>query len=99
MTDITVIRGTGERAGDDIYSPLLCTDLAAVNRGRAEIDANTPAAEIVVRSRYQPDVNHGDLVEVRVRQKTAWRGKITAYRHFGSANGVWTELTLWRPLQ
>jgi hypothetical protein len=97
VTDITVTRGAGDRAADDVYSPLLCTDLAAVNRGRAEIDANTPAAEVVVRSRYQPGINHGQLVEVRIRQRPPWRGKIIAYRHHGNADGAWTELTIWRP--
>jgi hypothetical protein len=97
VTDITVVRGAGDRAADDIYSPLLCTDIAAVNRGRAEIDASTPASEVVVRSRYHPSINHGQLVEVRIRQRASWRGKVTAYRHYGDDDGAWTELTIWRP--
>lgn len=98
MTDITVIRGAGDRPGDDIFSPILCTDAAAIIRGRAEIDAGTQAAEVRLEARYLPDAIPGKLVEIRSKFRLPWRGKITSVRHYSSSPGkVRTELIIWRP--
>lgn len=98
MTDLTVIRGEGEHPADDIYSPILCSDNIALIRGRGEIDASTPAAEIRLETRYLFSALPGQLVEVRSSIRAPWRGKITAIRHAGSTPGrIRTYLTILRP--
>lgn len=42
---ITVVRGKGDNQGDNIIDELLCSDVAARQRGEAEIERSTPKME------------------------------------------------------
>jgi hypothetical protein len=98
MTDVTVIRGDGHRAGQDINSPILCADAPAIARGRTEIDLSTPAADITIEARFQPEAMPGQTIDIYPTGEPRWRGVITGVRHYSKAVGVMrTELTVWRP--
>lgn len=100
MTDITVIRGLGDRQADDIEEPLLADDQAAIARGRTEIDASTQASEITLSCRYRADIASGDLVQVVDQDQGApYRAQVTgiSYSISGPGGPITQTLSLWRP--
>ena len=63
MTDIVVIRGLGDREGDDVFDILLSTEPAALSRGRALLDARAAAqVERRLTIPYTPNVELGQTV-------------------------------------
>jgi hypothetical protein len=100
MTDITVIRGNGDIAGDDIQSPILCSAIIARTVGRVTIDTSTPASEIAIEANYRPDIMPGDLVEV-MEESGTWRAQVLSISHRMShpSGRARTEVKLWKPAQ
>lgn len=78
MTDIVVIRGLGDREGEDIVEALLSEDSAALSRGRAELDQQATAkVERTIEIPYETGVEMGQLVEVADSLSGAvYRGKV-----------------------
>lgn len=61
--DITVVRYLGDKPGDDIADPLLCTEEAAIARGFAELNANSVAhREAIIDAQYTIGLELGQVV-------------------------------------
>lgn len=98
MTDITAVRGAGDRPTDDIIEPLLTTLPAKLERARNELDEGELASIIRITGRYQPNAFPGALVQVSdSAQGGNWRGVITSVEHNMIQGGVLTTLEVWRP--
>lgn len=76
MSEITVIRGLGDRPGPDIVDALLTTDRLKVARGRAEIDASTPVVPVAVSHPLAGWIARGTLVEVTDIEYQQYRGMV-----------------------
>lgn len=82
MTEIIVIRGDGDRPGDDIIDPLMSTVAVAIQRGRNEIDTAALADGEALITTFLPEAALGHLIEVLdPAQGGAWRGKVTGLVH------------------
>jgi hypothetical protein len=82
MIDIVVVRGSGDRPGEDIESPIISTVAAAVERGRNMIDSNSGLQDVEVESVVRLSARCGDLVEVHdALMGASWRGKVSGVRH------------------
>lgn len=66
MSQITVVRGAGDVAGDPIVDELLANDAAKLERGRVELDLATPANQVSLDVRLADDYAPGALCEVQV---------------------------------
>ena len=102
MTDVVVIRGLGDRPGDDIVEPLLATTAAALSRGRAEMDSRSTAqSEKQVTIPYTAGLRNGMTVQISdILQGATYIGKITAIDHDvtpGKDVKAHTQLTLLVP--
>ena len=102
MTDIIVQRGGGTHRGDDIIDPLLCTEAAAIERGRVEIDAATQSSIERIEHEYTAGAMPGDLIVFADAWRgKPWRGKVTGVRHrielTSDAPVLMTELTVEKP--
>lgn len=80
MVDIVVIRGAGDRPGDDISDALIVSVPVALSRGRAELDDGALADAPVLECLLQ-DVRLGQLLEVDDTALGLWRGKVTGISH------------------
>ena len=98
MSSIVVIRGAGDRKGEDIISPLLWTIEAKLARGTAEMGAHAePMQSVSLTIVYRPGLRLGQLVEVNDSiQGASWRGKITGISHKMSGEDVVTDLAILR---
>lgn len=80
MVDIVAVRGEGTSSGEDIQDGLLSDLVAALSRGRAELDegalADSPVLECILR-----DFRLGQIVEVADTALGTWRGKVTGVSH------------------
>lgn len=99
MTAIIVQRLPADRPGSDIIEPLAVTDFVALDRGRQEIDDNTPARLEDVTVVYTAGVSLGDTVKVSdALQGPSWTGKVEALSHRASGARVVTVMRIRRPL-
>ena len=80
MVDIVVIRGSGDRPGDDILDSLLATVEAALSRGRMELDEVALADEQQLEC-VLTDYRLGQIIEVDDTTLGEWRGKVTGLAH------------------
>lgn len=62
MIDIIVLRGAGDREGGEIFEPLLSDIAPALQRGKFEIDVNTPKIRTSMEIEYTPSLSQGDQV-------------------------------------
>ena len=78
MITILVQRDPANRQGSDITDPLLTSELAAVERGRNEIDANC-SSRVMVTMETLPisGARPNQMVEVQDIAAPAWRGLLT----------------------
>lgn len=98
---IEVYRDAGDWPGAEVREPLLGESLeAALERGRAELDANAHGWERVsLEADYQPDLALGALVEVDdPLQGVAWRGQVVGIMHRFTGGAVTTTLEIRRPI-
>lgn len=97
MIDIFVMRGAGDRRGDDITSPLLCSLAAALQRGQVEIDVSTPSRSVQLSAKHRVGFKTGQLVRViDSMQGVAWQGKITAIDNGVQGAKLMSHLTIHR---
>jgi len=80
MLNIVVIRGDGDRPGNDISDILLTEVASALERGRVELDEGALADEPVLECKLQ-EIKLGQLVEVDDSALGTWRGKVTGVSH------------------
>ena len=80
MVDIVVIRGAGDRPGDDIVDTLIVSVPVALSRGRSELDEGALADAPVLDCALQ-DIRLGQLIEVDDSALGVWRGKVTGVSH------------------
>jgi hypothetical protein len=102
MTDIIVIRGLGDKEGEDIVDLLLSTDAAALSRGQAELDLRASAVvERRIEIPYTSGLLNGQTVQIQdALQGVTYIGKITSIDHSFNAEPapvVVTTLTLLVP--
>lgn len=97
MAEAYVQRGEGLRPGPDIIDPLMATPLVLLERGRAEIDANSGLQKVYLTCVYRGGVQAGQLVEVHDSlQGETYRGKIVGAAYRARGNAVTLEITLLR---
>jgi hypothetical protein len=74
---VDVIRGAGDRVGPDISDSLLTTEVAAIERGRVEIERNSTPRDLVSLSLPLGNwIAPGVLVAVEDRDGKNWRGMV-----------------------
>lgn len=96
--DIMVIRGDGDRQGEDIQDRLICHLDVALARGRNECDENSGLQRVVISSRLRTDIGNGLVAEVQDSlQGATWRGKVTSVRHAVSGHTITSDFTIARP--
>lgn len=79
MISVTIQRAPADKPGPDITDALLTSDVAALERGRNEIDANCSDREAVsISGPYRRWVSPGTLVAYHGR-RGSWRGKVRRY--------------------
>lgn len=95
MIDLFVYRGLGERDGGEIFDPLLSEVAPALQRGKFEIDFNTPKIEYSLEVEYTPSLRLGDEVSVREsRTNMVVFGVVKEFSHVRHNTIVYTSLTL-----
>lgn len=82
MIRLIVSRPPADRPGQDIVEPLLSgSGVAARERGRIELDANSsPRERVSVEIDPQPGLAINTLAEVLEQGKAPWRGLIDSIR-------------------
>jgi hypothetical protein len=99
MIDVMVIRGAGERSGEDISGILICAVEPAIARGRQEIEARAPAVKVSLRTVARAGVRKGQIIEVNdALQGPSWRGVILGISHVIEDNVIYSVLDVERPL-
>ena len=97
LLDIFVVRGAGDKRGEDINNPLLCTLSVALQRGQVEIDNITPSRTVQMAVKFRSGLKTGQLISVvDSLQGTSWKGKITAIDSGISGAKLTTNLTVKR---
>ena len=104
--EIFVVRGSGDKQGDDIIEALLATEPAAVSRGRAELDANAHNSQsVTLVIKYTSGIKLGQLVRVYDDLLgESWVAKVVSINHSikGFSEGgpsISTTLSLERPTE
>lgn len=101
MSSVVVVRGIGDRKGQDIVDALLADTSAKIERGRVELDEHDkPSQDVTLEIVYRPGLRLGQLVEVHDSvQGVSWRGKIVEIAHRITIASHTTELRISRPLE
>ncbi len=95
MIDLFVYRGLGERDGGEIFDPLLSEVAPALQRGKFEIDFNTPKVEHSLEVAYSPALRPGDEVSVRdSRTNEVVFGVVKDFSHVRDGVVVYTTLSI-----
>jgi hypothetical protein len=76
MISVIVQRSPGDRPGPDISEPLITSEVAAMERGRVEIDRNSTNREIVTAGGpYRQWLTPGALLAFHGR-RGSWQGMV-----------------------
>lgn len=96
MVDIVVIRGLGDRPGDDIFEPILASEAAALMRGAAEMNTRSVnKSDKSVSVPFQTGLKPGLLVRViDALQGEVYTGKVTTIQHSSRAEPLEAVTTL-----
>ncbi len=95
MIDLFVYRGLGERDGGEIFDPLLSDVAPALQRGKFEIDFNTPKIDHSLEVEYTPALRPGDEVSVRnSRTNEVIFGVVKEFSHVRNGVSVYTTLSI-----
>jgi hypothetical protein len=99
MIDIFVVRGLGDKRGEDIVDPLITTVAVALQRGRNELDRQgSGLQEVSVETVYRPGVRLGQLgYYVDVRSGLSWYGKVSGISHRIDGPALTTTLQIEKP--
>lgn len=97
--DIFVIRGAGDKRGDDIVDPLIGSVPVAVVRGRNELDERAEGMQTVeVETVYRTGVRLGQAARFfDLQTGEIWTGKIAGITHSKSGVEISTTLQVKRP--
>lgn len=97
MIDIFVMRGAGDKRGEDITSPLLTSLAAALQRGQVEIDSYAPSRTVQISAKFRTGLKTGQIVRVLDSlQGAVWNGKIVSIDNGVSGPSLTTNLTVQR---
>lgn len=98
MIDLIVYRGLGEREGAEIFEPLLSSVAPALQRGKFEIDFNTPKVEYRIEVAYEETIGVGD--EVSIQDPPTGRvvfGMVQSFSHVRDGVQVYTSVVVEAP--
>lgn len=97
MIDIFVMRGEGDKRGEDIIDPLMTSLACALSRGQVEIDRNARSRDVQMSAKFRPGLEVGQLVRVLdALQGEAWEGKIKSIDNAIEGVRLSTRLTVER---
>lgn len=101
MPSVIVVRGAGDKRGEDIVDPLLCTVEVQLARGKTELDLHAAMPQTVnLTTVFRAGVEDGQLVEVHdAMQGMSYRSKIAGVSHRIDGGKVNTVLDLLRPTE
>lgn len=95
--DIIVVRGSGDRPGEDIVSGLLSDLDIAMMRGASDISDSTPIYDVSLEVGFKPGILNGQYVMVLDEfQGSAWYGKIVSVTHVIEHPSYYTTLRVER---
>jgi hypothetical protein len=97
--DIFVIRGNGDKRGEDIVDPLIGSIPVAIVRGRNELDERAEAMQLVeVETVYRTGVRLGQTARfLDMQTGEAWTGKVAGITHSARGVQLTTRLQIKRP--
>ena len=98
MIDIIVIRGAGDRPGQDVVDPLIGSSLpVALARGRKELDDQAqPLQPISVQGLFRVGLRPGNTLRFQDMRRGTWAGALGGISHRGAKGVVTTSLELQR---
>lgn len=95
MIDLIVFRGLGERDGGEIFDPLLSDTAPALQRGKFEIDFNTPKILHQLEVAYLPTLRLGDEVSISdPRVSEVFFGAVKEFSHVREGVTVYTAVSV-----
>ena len=95
--DIIVVRGDGDKQGDDIVSGLLSDINVALLRGATAINDSTSIYAVSLRTTYRTGVRNGDSVMVTDQfQGETWFGRVVGITHVVERPLIYTDLEMER---
>jgi hypothetical protein len=95
--DIVVLRGSGDKQGDDIVSGLLSNLQVAQFRGAVAINDAAPHYDVSLRTYYRPGVRTGQYIAVMdASQGRTWFGKIVSLNHVLERPAYYTDMKVRR---
>jgi len=97
--DVFVIRGAGDKRGDDIIDPLIGSVPVAIVRGRNELDARAEGVQLVeVDTVFRTGVRLGQTATfLDMQTGERWTGKISGITHRAAGVDLVTSLRVRRP--
>jgi hypothetical protein len=97
VIDIIVIRGEGDRAGQDVVDPLIGSLPVALARGRQELDDQAdPLQPVTVVCLFRVGLRLGNAVRFQDSRRGTWTGTIVGINHRGAGGVTSTTLQLRR---
>lgn len=95
MIDIVAFRGLGDKDGGEIFDPLLSALAPALQRGKYEIDFNTPKIPTSMEIEYTPSMRHGDQVTaIDSRTNEVVHGVVKDFSHVIEGPVVFTKVSV-----
>lgn len=97
--DVFVIRGAGDKRGDDIIDPLIGSVPVAIVRGRNELDARAEGLQSVeVEAVFRSGVRLGQTAMfLDMQTGERWTGKVAGITHRAAGVELVTTLRVRRP--
>lgn len=95
MIDLIVFRGSGDREGSEVFDPLLSSVQAALQRGKFEIDFNTPKIMQTLEVQYDTTVRQGSEVSIAdSRTGEVVYGVVKDFSHVVDGPVVYTKVDI-----
>lgn len=97
--DIIVVRGSGDKQGEDIVSGLLSDIDVALLKGATAINDSASVYDVDLRSTFRPGVRKGNsIMVVDQYQGEVWYGRVLSFSHVveGETPAVYTDLSVER---
>jgi hypothetical protein len=96
--DIFVIRGAGDRPGDDVVDGLIGSLPVALARGRAELDERAqPLVPVTIEAVFRDGLRLGHTLRCQDSVRGTWAGKITGITHRATGGALSTAVQMRRP--
>lgn len=95
MIDLIVFRFAGDKEGEEIFDPLLSDVVAALQRGKFEIDFNTPKIPTSMEIEYTPSMRCGNQVAaVDSRTGEVVYGVVKDFSHVVDGPTIYTKVNM-----